>query len=315
MPGSGKVASSVCLAHLVRQLNGVEPLRRFLAAYRRCPGGLVHDLLLLCKGFEGDRLPPEYLAALADFRHQTLFLDDAGFDIVPYFAAVRQTDHAFYCFLNSFSEPLDPDWLRKLHNALQLPNARLTGATASWGSVYSHALMQLGQPSIYDGLFDRFAPYGPMPSKYGPLLEPLRLLKYGMHRRLNLHRSRRDFNPFPAYHIRSNAFMLRRETMLQTHCGKIVTKLDALRFESGRDSLTAQVFASGKSALLVGRDGVGYEKERWPESETFWQGNQSNLLVADNQTLNYARANPAARQFYARYAWGKSARVDATATD
>lgn len=310
MSGPAKAASSVCLAHLVRRLNGVEPLRRFLAAYRCCPGGLDHDLLLLCKGFDGDRLPPEYLDALKDFSYQSLFLGDAGFDIVPYFAAVRHTDHAVYCFLNSFSEPLDPDWLRKLHDALQLPNAGLTGATASWGSLYSHALMQLRRPSVYDGLFDRFAPYGPMPPKYGPLLEPLRLLKYEMHRRFSLPGARRDFLPFPAYHIRSNAFMLRRETMLQTHCGEIVTKLDAMRFESGRDSLTAQVLAGGKSALLVGRDGVGYEKERWPESETFWQGSQRNLLVADNQTLNYARANPAARQFYARYAWGKSARVE-----
>lgn len=297
----------VCVAHLVRQLNGVEPLRRFLAAYRRFDGGLEHDLLLLCKGFEGERLPPEYLEALAEHRYRTIYLNDEGFDIAPYFAAVRATDYPVYCFLNSFSEPLDPAWLRKLHAGLQAPGVGLVGATGSWASLFSLGQLQCRRRSAYDGLFPADVPPTP-PAQSGlgwvqAVRHQLGIIRY-------LARLRRQYAPFPAAHIRSNAFMMRRETMLTIKPGTIQTKEDALNFESGRRSLTAQVRSAGLAALVVGRDGAGYPAERWPESETFWQADQGNLLVADNQTLDYARGDRAHRRFRAAYAWGARGRSE-----
>jgi len=63
----------------------------------------------------------------------------------------------------------------------------------------------------------------------------------------------------------------------------------------------------GLGVVVVGRDGRGYEKERWAESETLWQGQQRNLLVSDNQTRQYAEADALGRAWLSRTAWGERA--------
>ena len=44
----------------------------------------------------------------------------------------------------------------------------------------------------------------------------------------------------------------------------------------------------------------------WPASHTFWQGTQDNLLVADNQTDDYADAAPPVRRLLSQFAWGSA---------
>lgn len=96
------------------------------------------------------------------------------------------------------------------------------------------------------------------------------------------------FKAFPNIHIRSTAFMIDRGLFCNlTKELRIVTKLDAHCFESGPKSLTLQVLAQGKNILLVGRNGRGYSPIFWPVSDTFRQGMQMNLLVADNVTRDY----------------------------
>lgn len=86
------------------------------------------------------------------------------------------------------------------------------------------------------------------------------------------------------------------------------TKLSAYRFESGHDSITRQVQALGLRVLVVGRDGEGYEPERWRLSNTFWRSREENLLVADNQTEAYIAADAARQAELAESAWGVEAR-------
>ena len=86
------------------------------------------------------------------------------------------------------------------------------------------------------------------------------------------------------------------------------TKISAYKFESGKESLTNQVRGLGLQVLVVGRDGEGYEPERWPLSNTFWQSREENLLVADNQTELYLSSDKETRAELAQYAWGSFAR-------
>ena len=121
-------------------------------------------------------------------------------------------------------------------------------------------------------------------------------------------RQLRRLGRFPAPHLRTNAFVIRRETLLALELPHIRGKLDAYAFESGRRSLTAQVRALGLRALVVAGDGGAYDVPDWPESATLWQGNQENLLVADNQTASYADADLERRTLLSRYAWADRAR-------
>jgi vancomycin permeability regulator SanA len=55
----------------------------------------------------------------------------------------------------------------------------------------------------------------------------------------------------------------------------------------------------------VGRDGRVFEIENWGTSNIFRQGKQENLLVADNQTRQYDRAEDGEKKYLTEVAWGK----------
>ena len=328
--------SEICVVHLVWEPLGVEPLREFVASYRRHPGGVAHRLVVAFNGFGSEAELGEYREALAGVEHERLLVWPPTQDIPAYFSAARRLECEYLCFLNSHSRPLDPGWLAKMYEHARGKDAGVVGATGSWQSGYSYVLFEQGRPSAYTALLkDYYRPRRPVRRRLFPdelrehiRRKPLRrrLVSWPYHAlngvrclikdevgRLRAERELRreyaaSFEPFPARHVRTNAFMLRRELMLGLRLPPILSKHDAHRFESGREGLTSQVLGAGLRALVVGRDGRAYEPEQWHLSETLWQGEQRNLLVADNQTNDYARGTAPRRVFLSRVAWGDEAR-------
>jgi hypothetical protein len=115
------------------------------------------------------------------------------------------------------------------------------------------------------------------------------------------------FSSFPARHIRTNAFMAERKLLSETLGAGLRRKVDAHRLESGTHGLTRAVERAGLRAVVVDRSGRQFEVEDWPESDTFWQGEQHGLLVSDNQTETYRRASTRRRHLLSTYAWGERA--------
>ena len=209
-------------------------------------------------------------------------MSDRGVDLHAYSAAARHFDHAYLCFLNSYSTPLEEGWLEKMFALVRQPQVGVVGCSGSWESMYTNYL-NAGSPDH------------PLPF-YQRLVRMLRL-------QIN----RRMFLAFPNYHIRTNAFMLARPLMLEVWPRSIVNKTTAYMLENGQNGFTPRVLRRGLKPLVVGRDGRGYEKEDWARSNTFRQSNQENLLVADNQTRNYAAADFDTRKHLSRLAWGDAA--------
>ena len=177
-------------------------------------------------------------------------------------------------------------WLGHLDRAAR--RAGLVGATGSWGSLRSYARFMLGLGGPYAGVMgDRRQAVKTIESLPGqpgePKGEPQRRIPVLTFARA-LAGQAHGFSPFPAPHIRTNAFVLSHDTLMELRMPHTRDKNDAYRLESGRQSLTAQVLAKGLPALVAGRDGNAYEPAAWPESRTFWQGAQENLLVGDRQT-------------------------------
>jgi hypothetical protein len=114
------------------------------------------------------------------------------------------------------------------------------------------------------------------------------------------------FPGFPNPHIRSSGFVVPRELLVQLEWPDIRQKQDAWRFENGRKSLSAQLRSRGLELIVAGRDGVGYPVDQWHESETFRAGEQANLIIADNRTEDYARADEAQRKYLSGLAWGSA---------
>jgi len=268
--------SGICVVHLVRKKNGLEPFQIFIDSYLKNPPGIDHKLLMVYKGFyrKVDIAPYEEL--LKNIPHSFFMVADVGFDIRPYFLAVEKHDYKYFCFLNSFSVILDKDWLLKLYQHLSQPGVGLVGATGSWQGLQSPAKKNR--------------------ALWKKILRPIVMLYL-----------KRYFASFPNCHVRTNAFIIARTTMLKIRCGTILGKIQAYGFESGKNSITKQVERMGLRPLIVGKDGRGYDKHEWNVSNTFWRGTQHNLLVSDNQTRKYDTASPEWRQKFELFAWGELA--------
>jgi hypothetical protein len=273
------VGLALCVVHVVRHANGWEPFDRFVTSCEDHPSGTEHDWLLVFKGFPGNEVPSSYLERAAPLRPSVLTIADEGFDIGAYYAAARANLYEAFCFLNSFSIVLCDGWLGILrhHDALDVG---LVGTTGSWESLYTDLVLDL--------------PGGPVSRLRGAVRARRELL----HRRM-------AYPPFPNPHLRSNAFLVRREVLLRMVVPPLATKEEAMYFESGRRSLTRQVLALGLKVLVAGADGSAYPPDAWRTSGTFRSGEQSNLLVADNRTRQYELADPAERARLAAFSWGR----------
>ncbi len=305
----------LCVAHLVRAHNGIAPLKRFLDSYQTHPGGMEHDLLIVFKGFESPSEKDEYLKVLAPFQHYSLDVPDAGFDISAYFVVVQRyaAEYNYFCFLNSFSEILDSGWLSKLHHHISRPGVGLVGATGSWES---HRLESFILRDIFDVAQQHYGVYKNKPFWRRAILggtaarDFYRSVDEGLWDNLGDYLlSLIYFQPFPNYHLRTNAFMISSRVMSSLKCPVIKDKMDAYRFEGGRSGLTRQIMRKRMKVLVVGRDGGSYEKENWNTSSTFRRSEQKNLLVADNQTRDYQNGTSERREYLSGIAWGHESNI------
>lgn len=270
----------VCVVHLVRKCNGIEPFRNFLESYRSHPAGLEHELLLLYKGFDGEVDCASYEALAADILHSSLIVTDQGFDLYAYFLAASTLPNRYLCFVNSFSVIMADEWLVKLWRVLQADDVGLVGVSGSWGSIST-------------GLQNnkRFSVIGQFIYNIYRWIKRLYLGRY--------------FCPFPNYHIRTNGLMIERALLLSMQRGSLQTKMSAYRLESGNQSLTRQVMAMGLGVRVVDCNGVAYAETEWNRSDTFWHGNQSQLMISDNQTRKFATADVNEKSRLTFFAWGE----------
>jgi hypothetical protein len=254
-----------CVVYLAWEPLGTQPVAQFAASYRANPGGFPHRLALLVNGAGSPEFGRECAAALAGLVGETLTTEAPLTDLAAYFWAAKRVPEPHLCFLNSYSEPLDPAWLQKMHDALR-PGVGLVGACGSYESFSSNS----------------------------PLItRPLRLAQ---------------FPPFPNAHVRTNTFLIPRDVFARVRPGRLRTKLDTWKLESGRRNITRQVIGMGMEPVVAGRDGRAYDRRHFYESNTFRRGNQANLLVADNRTVEFAEAPPERRRWLFELAWGPAAR-------
>ncbi len=312
----------IAVVHLVWGPLGTGPLHEFLTSYRRHEAGAEHELIVLLNNVP-DPLPAEFEAELQGIEHRLLRTPEPVQDLAAYAHAAERLAHRRLCFLNSYSTILTPGWLAKLDHALDQPRAGLVGATGSWASLHSAVLNAFLLPNPYRRVvpqrsvareqmreieLELDAARAPGGVATLPVELPRRTLSGSVMATLRSFRPMPEqllrFAPFPAYHVRTNAFMLDRSMFAALRMRPLVRKMDAYLLESGRMSFTSQVQGMGLRTLVVARDGHYYDHPEWPASATFWQGDQQGLLVADNQTRSYANGAYDRRRLLSAFAWG-----------
>lgn len=117
-----------------------------------------------------------------------------------------------------------------------------------------------------------------------------------------------DDTTFPNVALRTNAFLIERARYL-TFAQRVQTKRDCNLFEAGPDSMTRNIMASGNRIAIVDRDGRVIGPDDWPDARAFRSGNQEQLLVADNRTMDYQCAPLRRRKRRARLAFGDRATI------
>lgn len=318
----------IAVVHLVWGPYGRAPLNAFLASYRAQPAGADHELVVLFNNVDAQQRPL-LLAELDGVEHRLLELECPVQDLAAYRQAAMRLSHERVCFVNSFSALRDADWLAKLAAALDVPGTGLAGASGSWQSLRSGVLHSWFLPSPYRrvlpdrrvarGQFiaiereaadlgaraglvppDAAAASGPRSAGRSPLAALLAVLRTLPAVPEQLAR----FPGFPAPHLRTNGFIAERALFAALQIGAVTRKMDAWALESGRTSITRQVQDRGLRAVVVDRHGDTYEWRRWPLSRTFWQGDQEQLLIADNQTRIYANGSIDRRRLLSAFAWG-----------
>lgn len=267
----------IALVHLVWAPLGPEPLREFLRSYHAHTAGVEHELTILLNGGPGTDSTSEaddrpLLAELEGTAHRLIRLERALLDLAAYGAAAGLLEHERICFLNSYCTPLTDGWLAKLADALAGPDVGLVAATGSWES----------QAEWIRGR-----------SRHWP------------QQLVTLRGARRDYPRFPNPHLRTSSFMLQRRRVVEMGLERAGDKRSTYLLESGHESITRRVQREGLRALVVGSDGEAYDVEGWPSSRTFRSGDQENLLVADNQTRDYARASARRRRRLSLDSWGE----------
>src|SRR3954453_4696434 len=267
--------SELGVVHLVRQKNGLVPFGQFLASYRVNGGGVPHELVLLYKGFRNVRQLVPYEALASDIPHRILRITDAGLDVWAYSQAASLLDCGYLCLLNSYSRPLDPDWLRKMWQHAQSSDVGAVGATGSYQSFHSRH-MQVMAPARGAGLPATLRQAWRLLNEKGEPGLRRRRLSSAVLRVLGIHNPVRDFPAHPNPHLRTNGFLLSRELLLRLEGSRVFSKRAAFLFESGMNSMTNQILQRGLQVFIVGRDGKAYAPAQWPVSGTFRLGMQPN---------------------------------------
>ena len=264
-----------------RKLNPLDLAQRFAESYLRFPAGAVHELTLIVSGTPDQAQTTELVSLFGGAPVSVIHVQDVDFDIGKYRFALETTNFDLCCFLNSYSIIRAPGWLKNLSDCALDPGVGIVGATASYESLFSGAVagMTARKPS-------------------------LSMLRHGVPGAVKYWAY---FPAFPNPHIRTNAFMMRRDVYQRVRWPRNPSRLETFRFESGRQSLTRQVLKMGLAAVIVGRDGRRYDVSDWPSSGTFRQSEQDNLLFDDNHTIEYCTAAAERRRQLAAAAWGANA--------
>ena len=334
-----KQIKGVAVVYLAREAEGIEPVERFVKSYIANPAGTAHDLILVFKGLKAEQYASNVRKRFDGIAHSEVVVDDDGFDIGVYLDISRAAKQQFICFLNTFSEIAVSGWLSLLLEHAERPGVGIVGATGSFESVKdtiefvakaTWLCLEEGisfDPNLawqFEWIFKLYAldwlekaprnlrkkaanfirsRFVKFPSQGSPEIWRAhwqRVTGYGG----NLSEWLDRFPAFPNPHIRSNAFMIRPSTVRELNLEIPKTKEAAMCFESGIGGLTSLIRQAGLSALVVGRNGRAYEVLDWAESGTFRLGEQSNLLIFDNQTRNFDSMSKGTQLTHSRVTWG-----------
>lgn len=303
---TGTAVRDVGIIYLYRFAEGEAPAHRFIGSYLAHPAGRDHDLTVVFKGFPDRGSLARAKALFTGVPINAVEVDDQGFDVGSYVKAAKLVLNRRLLFLNTFSRILADNWLEHFDRALDRPEVGVVGATGSWAANTAgpEATMvflvrrMLGLPAQLHQSVEHVQLDGGN-ARAGKAGAAKMYLSAPFDYAVRYYR----FGRFPNPHLRTNAFMMDRARFLALDLPSFKSKSDTYGFESGRRSMTKQILTQGLQPVVIDRHGRAYRIPEWKSSSTFRVGEQENLIIADNRTVNFSEAGPAHRQYLEKLSW------------
>lgn len=272
---------------------GTNYLELFLDSYKNNIAGIEHDLIIVFNGYvnEDEITPFLFLLANSSIEYH-IQKTTSKYDIdVYYYITNKYNNYLYFLYLNTYSNILHKNWLLYFYNNINQNNVGCVSATGAWGD------------------FDHRMEYNKSIKQLLSFNINIKSLKKVIYFRFN-------FYPTVGIHLRTNAFIIQREIFLNIKRPKVKPyflsfflglnkkKLRSFCFEHGDNSFTKQLIKKGYKIKIINKLGLAYDIENWAKSNIFWNGDQENLLIQDNQTSKYSNASLENQKKMRFTAWG-----------
>jgi hypothetical protein len=264
--------SDLMVIYLIRN-DGVchENLNNFLISLKEFGIPESLPLLFLFKGFKSYEV--ETLRRVNNIlNHSFMSINDHLFDLNSYIECANSFKFKYLLFLNSYSEVNCSNWLDIYLQASHGSDSVIVGSTAS---------------------FECLGYNPPLLDKKNSLSKIIWIVRVIM-RRMNSIRFMFSATGFPNPHIRTNAFLIDRNSFLEYFRinGYPKSKFDCHLVESGPKGLTKYMIKKGATVVIVSNNGEVFNVSDWGSANLFRANNSSDRLVfTDNRTREYTNAS------------------------
>ena len=99
---------------------------------------------------------------------------------------------------------------------------------------------------------------------------------------------KKNFPKFPNPHVRGPSFVLKQNDFLEyVRNKKYSNKMDAVKTECGKDSLTNFFVKKGYDVFIINSSGVKYDLYNMEKSMTYCNSSISDVLISDRHHRKY----------------------------
>ncbi len=285
--------NNIAVIYLCYVPYGTTYLEDFLFSYKKQSSGVNHELIIVFNGYLNISELEIFLNILKKSSlNYHIEMTDAKYDIdVYYYIAKKLINFEYFLFFNTYTQILSANWLYYYLKIINEDNVGCVSATGAWGD-FQHLIE-------YRNAINRLL-------KFNIKFNDLKKIVY----------FRYNFYPSVDIHLRTNAFFIKRSIFLSIQrpnvkpfllrllLGLNKKKLRSFCFEHGSNSFSKQLIKKGYKIKIVNKLGEGLESEFWASSNVFWNGEQENLLIKDNQTNKYFSSSIENRKKLIYAAWG-----------
>jgi len=243
------------VVYVFSKFDDIDRFRNFINSYKNNPPGHPHKFIICFKLLDKSKL--DLCRAIASGISYQEFIDPVqinDFEFKTMERAIEKYSDYIVVFLISHCQFEKPNWLKVINESFNKNS--FMGFSGSNESIFSSL---------------RFKKFWKI---YSYLKQYFNLKK--------------NFPKFPNPHVRGPSFVLKQNDFLEyVRNKKYSNKMDAVKTECGKDSLTNFFVKKGYDVFIINSSGVKYDLYNMEKSMTYCNSSISDVLISDRHHRKY----------------------------